>query len=135
MIPITTGRSGKGSEAVCTRIGQLSKSISRFGARKFFEIGAKVRRSIISNTLRSAALKAAASRWPTLLLTLGDAQRDRALDAPEGLRYGVALDAVAHDGAGRVRFDVVEVLRPQSRPRAHAVRISSTCECRVGAVM
>ena len=33
LIPTTTGRSGNGSQAVCTCMGQLSKSISAFGTR------------------------------------------------------------------------------------------------------
>ena len=54
LIPITTGCSGNGSISVCTRMGQLSKSISGFGTTKFFDVGAKVRRCIIRTTLSSA---------------------------------------------------------------------------------
>ena len=60
-MPITVGCRGKGSHSVCTRIGQLSKSISGFGTTKFFEVGANVRRCIIRTTFRSAQWKAAAS--------------------------------------------------------------------------
>ena len=70
LMPTTTGCSGKGSTSVCTRIGQLSKSISEFGTRKFFDVGAKVRRCIIRTTFSRAQWNAAASMCPTLLLTL-----------------------------------------------------------------
>ena len=70
LIPTTTGRSGKGSQAVCTCIGQRSKSISGLGTKKFLEVGANVRCCIIRMTLSSAQWNAAASMWPTLLLTL-----------------------------------------------------------------
>ena len=70
LMPMTTGRSGKGSQAVCTCSGQLSKSISGFGARKFREVGANVRCRSIRMTLSRAQWNAAASMWPTLLLTL-----------------------------------------------------------------
>ena len=69
-MPTTTGCSGKGSTSVCTRIGQRSKSISGFGTRWFFDVGAKVRRCIIRTTFSIAQWKAAASMCPTLLLTL-----------------------------------------------------------------
>ena len=51
-------------------------------------------------------------------LHAGDAERSLALDAPVGLGDGVPFDAVAHDGAGRVRLDVVEVPRVEPCPRS-----------------
>ena len=70
LMPNTAGRSGNGSHSVCTCIGQLSKSISGFGTRKFLEMGANVRRSIMRSTLSRAQWNAAASMCPTLLFTL-----------------------------------------------------------------
>ena len=55
---------------------------------------------------------------PDVALDAGHAQRNVALDAAEGLGDGIPLDAVAHDGAGGVRLDVVEVLGPQPRALA-----------------
>ena len=49
-----TGLSGKGSHSVCTRMGQLSKSISGLGTWKLLDTGAKVRCRIIRTTLSSA---------------------------------------------------------------------------------
>ena len=54
LMPTKTGRSGNGSQVVCTCMGHLSKSISGFGTRKFLEIGANVRRCIIRMTLSKA---------------------------------------------------------------------------------
>ena len=68
-MPTTTGWSGNGSHSVCTCMPCASKSISGFGTRWFFDTGTKVRRCIIRTTLSRAQVNAAASMWPTLLLT------------------------------------------------------------------
>ena len=70
--------------------------------------------------LEQRAVERGGLHVPHVALHAGKPQRNGSAASAERLRDRVALDAVAHHGAGRMGFDVVEV--PRRPPRAGAGR-------------
>ena len=79
--------------------------------------------------LEQGAVEGRGFHVPHVALHRCQPERHGSIEAAEGFRDRVAFDAVAHHGAGRMGFDVVEVLRRPARAgagRAHQVGLRVT---------
>ena len=79
--------------------------------------------------LEQGAVERSGLHVPDVALDAGNPQRNLTLESAIGLGDGVALDAVAHLGSGRMGFDIVEVQRGAASPGrglAHQLNLGVT---------